>query len=292
MNYNVACVIVSFNRLEKLKACVRAVKEQSLRANEIIIIDQSTEEEVLEWLKGQDNLSVFKQENSGGAGGFYTGVQRAHKKGYEWIWCMDDDTLPDKLCLEKLFSALNNIDNNKIGFLSSKVTWIDGSPHKMNLPGYFYKNMKWEFIGEEKFNSGVHKIDCASFVSILISRKAVEAVGLPDKDFFVWYDDLEYTARIKDFNNYYVADSTVMHDTSSNSPSTNGSYDRKYFIGIRNFCFFYRDKNKTYLLKTLAGLLKNVLLKILWGKISIKKLFSFFRAVFMGLTGNLKNKIS
>ena len=49
-------------------------------------------------------VKVINQENTGGAGGFYTGVKFAYENGADWVWTMDDDVVPNYECLEELMN--------------------------------------------------------------------------------------------------------------------------------------------------------------------------------------------
>ena len=76
-------------------------------------------------------------ENTGGAGGFYTGMKWAYEHGADAIWIMDDDTIPQADALQKLLDGMMCAGNevapqDEIGFVSSTVLWTDGSPCQMN----------------------------------------------------------------------------------------------------------------------------------------------------------------
>jgi GT2 family glycosyltransferase len=75
---------------------------------------------------------------------------------------------------------------------------------------------------------------------MLLSAKAVEKVGLPIKDFFIWCDDAEYSKRIigSGMAGFLVEDSVVIHETPTNHESSvlkdPQSAIWKYKYGMRN----------------------------------------------------------
>ena len=72
---------------------------------------------------------------------------------------------------------------------------IDFSKNKNFYPGW-----------GDKLADNLLKINCSTFVSLFVNRKAIEKVGLPIKDFFIWNDDYEFTLRIsKYFENFLVS---------------------------------------------------------------------------------------
>jgi hypothetical protein len=193
-------------------------------------------------------------ENTGGSGGFYEGVKRGYERGYDWLWLMDDDTIPTETALENLINKTIILDVNKIGFLCSKVLWTDGNPHIMNIPAVkpLVNGIPFN-IYEEK---GVLLVESASFVSLLVRRNIIKTVGLPIREFFIWADDVEYTLRItkNGFAGLYANDSIVVHKTKSNY-SSSGVYDWRFYYNVRNWLWIYKLHYKNryiyFLLKTI-----------------------------------------
>src|SRR3989339_336534 len=110
--YKIAAVVVTFNRLTLLQECIESLRNQTHTLDEIIIVNNSSTDGTLEWLNAQKDLTVITQENSGSAGGQHTGIKTAYEKGYDWIWCMDDDAEPELNALEELTKFLS--DNHKV----------------------------------------------------------------------------------------------------------------------------------------------------------------------------------
>lgn len=80
MKYKIAAVVVTFNRLELLKKCVESLRNQTHKLDEILIINNSSTDGTLDWLNQQNDLTVISQENSGSAGGQFTGIKTAYEK--------------------------------------------------------------------------------------------------------------------------------------------------------------------------------------------------------------------
>lgn len=284
-NKNVCAVVVTYNRKDFLLECLESLRKQVYPLQGIYLIDNASVDgtpkvllesgyikdlppqdlnapwEVESEIKELTNRNTIRfhyvrmHKNRGGAGGFYEGVKRAYKKGYSWLWLMDDDTIA---CDGALFTLLNKIEsldlgNKKIGFACSKVVWIDGTPHFMNIPSIrqVLNGIPFNYYEER----GVLLVETASFVSLLISREVVKEVGLPLKEFFIWADDVEYTLRItrRGFIGLYVAESLVVHKTKVNYSVTQ-VYDERFFYNNRNWLWVRRLYNGgTIYLLCLAG---------------------------------------
>lgn len=236
----IIAVIVTYNRLALLKKCLQAVAAQSRKPDEIIVVNNGSTDDTEKWLATQ-NVVTYTQENNGGAGGFSAGINQAYGHRADWIWLMDDDTIPQNDSLEKLVSALKKLAHQKeqIGFLSSLVHWTDGNVHEMNrtyLLNDKKKLSKFPFVAQ----IAMPLVQWGTFVSMLLSAKAVENVGLPIKDFFIWCDDAEYSKRIigSGMPGFLAEDSIVVHETPTNHQSNvlkdPQSAIWKYNYGLRN----------------------------------------------------------
>ncbi|MFA5832621.1 MAG: glycosyltransferase family 2 protein [Bacteroidota bacterium] len=295
VNEKIAVVVVTYNRLTLLKECISALGSQSRKPDDIIVVNNSSTDGTFEWLMGQKYLSVITQENFGSAGGQYTGIKLAFERSYDWIWCMDDDTIPTEYALEELIKIVWAKKNEKIGFLASKVLWTDSTPHKMNLPLYFHNKNIWNYIGEDKYSFGIHKIDLNSFVSCLFNRDAIQHVGYPDKRFFIWFDDVEYTSRFKCFNNYYVSSSVVYHKTKENTVGNllhpGKELETKMYYGLRNFFYFYREYNKYILLKFVLKFILVNSVNLIQNKTTINVVINSFSRMLKGYRGEMDSLI-
>lgn len=250
----IAANVVTYNRKDLLKECLNSLLSQTRKPDSIIIVDNNSNDGTREMLEKEflDNPIfdyVRLDENTGSAGGQYTGIKRAYENGFDWVWCMDDDTIVEKDALKELIQANKRLIENgikNIGFLASNVRWVDDSQAVMNVPRL---TNNWG-NNNSCLNMGYLEIMHNSFVSILINRKAIKNVGYPLKEFFIWLDDVEYSQRVFNFGckNYLIIPSKVIHKTDKN----NGTSLRN--LGQSNkFKYKYLFRNRTYLAKQAKG---------------------------------------
>lgn len=207
-------VVVTYNRKELLEECIAALLNQTYKLNKIVVIDNASNDGTKELLATKYLIPEIKvyslNRNMGGAGGFYYGTKIA-VEGCDWIWEMDDDTIPSPTALEELIKAKDKI-KAEVSFLASTVHGMNNEP--MNVPnvdlrpslnGYseWYKYLK----------EGLVEIESATLVSLLVNVKAVRKVGAPHPYFFIWGDDTEYTLRMTHYYGkaYFVGRSEVIH---------------------------------------------------------------------------------
>lgn len=259
----ISTVIVTFNKLTLLKECLDAVLNQTILPDKIIIIDNNSTDGTKEYLdelakESECILPVHLNENIGGAGGFNAGIKKAMSFKSDYIWIMDDDTIPTSTALEKLIQAKDDIGENNFSFLASNVRWIDNSPCLMNIPRVL---QNWNTL------RGYVELEFSSFVSMFINADCVKKIGYPISDFFIWGDDVEYANRLRSIlPGYYVDDSVVVHKMAENNRTDiltdNVGRIPRYFYAYRNECYQSRKKG-------LKDFSKFILFKYVWGMFKI-----------------------
>ncbi len=263
-NKSIYAVVVTYNRKELLYKCLTnllSIKNDDLN---ILVVDNCSTDGTSEYISSLIGDKVYYarlEENLGGAGGFSYGIKKAIEMGAYYLWIMDDDCMAGQSSLDALLNRANQ-ENDNFGFLSSVVKWTDGSICNMNRQRVSISKKVTDYTKTQP-------IVMASFVSLLFTKKVVEEVGLPIKEFFIWGDDGEYTARIsKKHKCYLVSDSVVEHHSQNNVGSNicTDSADRlnRYFYAYRNEGYFYRKqglKGRLYYFLKIAYHRLKILLK-------------------------------
>lgn len=257
----IAVVVVTYNRCGLLRENIEALRQQRFSGKyDVVIVDNAstdgTELMVSSLIETQGDMALMGLHyqntgaNLGGAGGFQFGVRWAAEHGYEYIWLMDDDCIPEPTALARLWEAHLDL-KGKYGWLSSQVRWKDGSICAMNVQRRtLVSNVKdWQ----------APLVSCAmaSFVSLFLPASVVRQVGLPIKEFFIWTDDWEYTRRIsRCYPCYLVNQSLVVHKSAANLPANlaNDSLER-----LPRYKFLYRNDVYLYRREGLMGLCYEVL---------------------------------
>lgn len=239
----VGIVVVTFNRKELLRECLKNLLSSSYPDFHIFLVDNGSTDGTKDALGGflsDSKISYFNTgKNIGGAGGFNFGRKKAIEAGTDYLWLRDDDCRVQKDSLSSLVNEAEKLKDN-FGFLSSKVLWKDGSPCRRNIQhkaGGLQVNL----------NGGVSEIKAATFVSFFTRREVAEEIGLPIKDFFIWGDDIEYSKRIsKKYPSFYVPESVVVHKSAKNIGSNITKEDKdklgRYFYAYRNEAFLYKKE--------------------------------------------------
>ncbi|MCX6152290.1 MAG: glycosyltransferase family 2 protein [Ignavibacteriales bacterium] len=243
-NYKIAAVIVTYNRLELLKQCLDSINKQTRKLDEIIVINNSSTDGTFEWLNEQNDLTIISQENSGGAGGFYTGIKTAYEKGYDWIWCMDDDVIPEKNTLFNLICFLSDQVDNISAVASKRIREVSQEKAIGEIICTDFSKIRHDLrykikIPESEIENKPRTIFAATFEGMMINKDAIHKVGFPNEKFFIWYDDLEYCIRLNQFGKIYLIPFSILIKKAINQLGIqNSKWEiKKHLYGIRNLTY-------------------------------------------------------
>lgn len=251
-------VVVTYNRLEKLKATLAALLASNPDHLEaVLLVNNCSTDGTGDWLDTQSDprlTIVTSDQNLGGAGGFSLGMAEARARfDPDWMVLMDDDARPEDGAL----GAFHRLDLDKWDAVASAVYFPDGRICEMNRPS---RNPFWH--GAEFFRTlrrgrpGFHlkpesyetdegrAIDVTSFVGFFVSRRAVDKVGLPDPGLFLYGDDGLYTLSISATGGRIGFEPSVRfeHDCSTFANDQRGQFRPlwKVYYYHRNLLLLYR----------------------------------------------------
>lgn len=201
---NLAIVVVTYNRLELLTQCLQKLEKQTYPIDSLIVVNNASTDGVtagfLDSYKGSLPLTVIHNEvNTGGAGGFYTGIRDAHQLGYEWIFIMDDDVFADSRCIEQLMKVAHPcmiaVREYKDGQL------VERAAIEYNLSNPFYLNPKRLAVCDKYKNRedmpATIEVDNVAFEGFMIKREIIDIIGYPESKYFIFYDDVDYALRAR-----------------------------------------------------------------------------------------------
>lgn len=243
----IGVIIVTYNRLDKLKKTLSVFSQQTVLPSYVLVVNNASTDTtgifLQEWKDiddGFDKYVITKEINSGGSGGFYTGLEAALKLGSNWIWVSDDDAFPEKDAIENASLFLDNYNSNL-----NEVSAICGQViNKGKIDLAHRKNMRCkglnvveEFLPEKEYEKQYFELNCFSYVGTIINKKKLAQVGLTNKDYFLWWDDTEHSLRLSKVGKIICVPAIKIHHNVSNG---NGDFTWKTYYGFRNMADLYK----------------------------------------------------
>jgi rhamnopyranosyl-N-acetylglucosaminyl-diphospho-decaprenol beta-1,3/1,4-galactofuranosyltransferase len=83
----------------------------------------------------------------------------------------------------------------------------------------------------------------ATFVSLLVSREAIDRHGLPHAHYFIWSDDIEYTARVTRRDAAYVVPRSVVKHATKTAYTSVTSTGGRFYFHVRNTLLMLRSRS-------------------------------------------------
>jgi rhamnopyranosyl-N-acetylglucosaminyl-diphospho-decaprenol beta-1,3/1,4-galactofuranosyltransferase len=219
----VVAVVPTYNRKVLVSQCLAALLTQTAPVAGVVIVDNASSDGTREYLEEQGLLDDRRVEvlrlevNTGSAGAFRAGMERASVHEPDWIWMIDDDAIAFPDTLQKLLAeASSRGETDRVAFTSYQLQF-DGNAITYRLPRSVVEALRYglgcPFVFASPGNEEAIPVDWFPFVSALIPGSAVSEVGLPAESLFYYHEDLEYSLRIREkgYSAFLVPSSLVDH---------------------------------------------------------------------------------
>jgi len=213
-----AAIVLNWNEANMTIEAVKSLRSMTRVPDLILVVDNGSDSdcrETLQQLATTENVELrFLPENLGYAAGNNFGIRIALDKGCDWILVLNNDLTVMTDTASRLLSAAQRIDNvglvspticsprGEILFSGERFSWLLGGPRRNNgadiLPG-------------------VALSPVASGACFLASREIFTRVGLLPEEYFLLWEDIEYSFRVSlaGFKNICVRNARAIHRASS-----------------------------------------------------------------------------
>jgi GT2 family glycosyltransferase len=291
-NQFISIITINFNQAAVTNQLLSSLAHLNWPFFEVIVVDNKSTDSDFNLIDHfYKNVSIIKSDkNRGFAGGNNLGIQQA--KG-EYILLLNNDTEVGPGFLEPMVRLFQH--DSRIGAISPKIKYFY-FPDKIQYAGFTKMNpvtLRMNAIGSHETDLGqydqIKETNFAHGCAMMVSRKVIEKVGPMPEDYFLYYEEHDWSTKIKKagFKIYYQPMSVVLHKESvsvqKNSILKTYYLNRNRILYMRlNFNLLFRIIATTYLL--LVSVPKNTLSYL------IKKEFSHLRAYREALIWNISHQ--
>ena len=262
MNFQNNCaVVVTYNRKLLLSECVQSLMKQTHQYKKIIIIDNHSSDGTEELFTNEiysnnDKIKYVRLEsNFGGARGFYEGIKLALCEDVEWVTLLDDDAIMDYRFLEEVNIGIAHNPEVK-AFSGTVITdGIVDINHRRRVINEV--TLKQVVVDPKEYENDYFIYDIFSFVGCIINMDIIRKIGLPEKDFFIWYDDTEYSFRVRKYSKIVnVNKALIFHKTKLVTNTKKYKPAWKDYYGTRNLMFVIKKHSSIKVLGTIFVYIK------------------------------------
>jgi GT2 family glycosyltransferase len=150
---------------------------------------------------------------------------------------MDDDAIADPDALRKMLPYGRTVDVAAIANMKLGANGQVDHAHVTRLP-------------HTRTADSIPLLSFSSFVGLMVSRRAIDKIGLPKAELFLYFDDIEYCARLCGTGKIVLAeDATIVHKETSRASDTVCRFGRNfsfYSTGSFSFRFYFSWRNRVW----------------------------------------------
>jgi GT2 family glycosyltransferase len=256
----ISVIIVNWNGRKWLKQCLDSLLAQTYKAYEIILVDNASTDGSAGFVrKHYPNVKLIENDtNDGFAGGNNLGYK--HVKG-SYILLLNNDTAVEPDFLTEFLKAFDQIPN--LGSVQSKLVLMKESS-KLDVAGSYWTSSTFLYhYGYGKDQSADKYNRMLPFFSnkgaaMLISRAAIERVGLFDDDFWCYYEETDLCNRLwlAGYECWYFPQAVTFHAMGGTSLLFNNDYVQ--FHNFKNKLLSFLKNYQTHTLITVLPIYVSV----------------------------------
>ena len=231
-------VVLNYNGKDVIKRCLTSVFKIDYPNFEVVFVDNNSTDGSLELAKGNFSKANFikNEENLGYASGNNIGIRFSLERMAEYVLVLNNDTEVEKDFLTKLVETAE--EDEKIGIISPVI--LDGNTKQVWFSGgrINWMRMKTEHVQENQGESH-YESDFITGCSMLVKASVFEKIGLFDEDFFLYWEDADFSLRSKKagFKNVVVPTSWIYHFEKSESQKK----AKIYWLVVSGLIFFKKN---------------------------------------------------
>lgn len=179
MSSGVAVVIWTYGRADVAAECVRAVRNQTLTPDRIVVVDSASPDGTAERLRAAfpDVEVVSLDTNEGMGAAIAEGLLRVLLGPADLVWFVEDDALPTPDTLAVLAAVL-----------AARPEYAVVGPQ-----GASFARGRWRWLERSR----VGPCDFCMLDGSLIRADALRRVDPPRRDFFIMHVDVEFPLRLR-----------------------------------------------------------------------------------------------
>ncbi len=217
-------VILALNQYRYTRECLTSVLALDPASERVLLVDNGSVDGTIEKVRAEfPEVDVLRLErNLYFAGGVNEGIRRALGQGARSILLLNNDVVLERTALRTLRSALT-ADHNRAAvspkiyyYEPPDVIWFAGGIVGRGLRLIRHRGVNRK---DDTLRDSPRAIDYVSGAAALISREALEAVGLLDPSYVMYVEDVDWSARAREkgFTLWYEPGAKVWHHVSVTS---------------------------------------------------------------------------
>lgn len=228
----VCITVLGYNNIHDTIECLESIAKLEGNQYPVVFVDNGSEDKSSECVgKIFPDLKIIRlPSNLGFSAGTNRGLEWVCKQGYEFCLILNNDVILDKAMVNEMLSVADyhkdcamvmprimhfplKVKNRN----SRRNIWSDGGYYRKFPPSIKLKDNRRNI----NFNDA-RSIEFAPGCALLIRCEALDKVGLFDENFFLFFEDWDFSIRVRkaDFS-IWCAPQAILHHKVSRSTMKN-----------------------------------------------------------------------
>jgi GT2 family glycosyltransferase len=189
-------VVLNWNRADETIACLRSLETLTYPNLSMYVVDNgSTDQSPGRIQSAFPSVEIARNEvNLGYAGGNNVGIREGLRRGADFVWILNNDTIVRPQTLDALVATAEA--DASVGAVGS-VLYTQTVPTKVQSWGGGWLSLWLGLHGPHRRPVRESKLSYLHGASILVRAKAIEDVGMLDEGFFMYWEDADYSWRLR-----------------------------------------------------------------------------------------------
>lgn len=210
-------VILNWNGMDVTPRCLDSILRSSSPPDQIVVVDNASTDGSADHIRGRypQVALIVNDSNLGFAEGNNVGIRYLLERAFDLVLLLNNDTVVDPDCLRELKRAAETQPAAAYGAtiyeLSApgRIWYSGGSISRLTLEAR-HETAPADAPGTPR------PTDFITGCCLMFRSDALRRIGLLDRDFFAYYEDVDWCLRAKaaDERLLYVPAAVVRHDVS------------------------------------------------------------------------------
>jgi len=277
-NPRILAIMLNWRQAEMTLTCVRVLREMAYNNLDILVVDNGSADSSAEMLQKKlpTDVELYAMpDNLGFASGCNIGLHQAIKGDYEYALLINNDAFaaPDML-INLLAEVAPDIAllSPKIYYESEpeRIWFANGRQHPITLD--LRDTGRGQLDGERWAKS--RDVDYLLGTCLLVNLTAVQSVGFFDERYFMYFEDLDWSLRLRQagYRLRLISDAHLYHRVAVSSGGLESPL-RQYYLA-RSSVMFWRSYARLgrpliILLFRLGSAIKRVARLLIRGEIAV-----------------------
>jgi len=240
---NTTIITLNWNRVADTLAFLETARQQTLPDIHVIVVDNGSTDGSVERINAQfPEVELLGHPNNlGFARGMNRGIRQALAEGAAYLFIANNDTLLAPDLLQRLVSQAQQNHASIIApviFYASQPDLIwsagaEGNPLNLEIID------SWRGKPRSNLSSAPYPVDFVTACGMLVSKACFDEVGLFDERFFMYYEDSDFSLRVKRAGGQILIDpqAQMWHKVAASSGGSDSASER-YWMARSSLIYF------------------------------------------------------